>query len=91
MLLRIRPARRLAIPGVDICKDHHSHANNPSVPHVPPRLVGPYNKGKRYRMQVDVWGRWGELIAGFSEGGAANGDLVTTIFYTLLHHYFARH
>ncbi len=40
--------------------------------HVPPRLVGTYNKGKRYKMQVDVWERWGEMIAGFGEVGAAS-------------------
>lgn len=40
--------------------------------HVPPRLVGTYNKGKRYKMQVDVWKRWGEMIAGFGEVGAAS-------------------
>ena len=30
--------------------------------HVPPKLVGTYNKGKRYKMQVDIWERWGEII-----------------------------
>lgn len=30
--------------------------------HVPPRLMGTYNKGKRYKMQVDVWERWGAAI-----------------------------
>lgn len=30
--------------------------------HVPPKLVGTYNKGKRYKMQVEVWERWGEAI-----------------------------
>ncbi|WP_280569711.1 site-specific integrase [Chromohalobacter sp. 296-RDG] len=30
--------------------------------HVPPKLVGTYNKGKRYRMQVDIWEQWGAAI-----------------------------
>lgn len=30
--------------------------------HMPPKLVGTYNKGKRYKMQVDVWERWGETV-----------------------------
>lgn len=30
--------------------------------HVPPKLVGTYNKSKRYKMQVDVWERWGAFI-----------------------------
>ncbi|TLF47287.1 DUF4102 domain-containing protein [Halomonas urmiana] len=32
--------------------------------HAPPKLLGTYNKGKRYRMQVNVWNRWGALIDG---------------------------
>nr|WP_298522070.1 site-specific integrase [uncultured Halomonas sp.] len=31
--------------------------------HVPPKLIGTYNKGKRYKMQVDVWERWGKMVA----------------------------
>lgn len=31
--------------------------------HVPPRLVGTYNKGKRYQMQVEVWSRWSDTVA----------------------------
>nr|WP_283101527.1 site-specific integrase [Halomonas populi] len=37
--------------------------------HVPPRLVGTYNKGKRYRMQAEIWERWGVVFAGPDEIG----------------------
>lgn len=41
--------------------------------HVPPRLVGTYNKGKRYKMQVDVWERWGKTVGDFvGQGSGSN-------------------
>lgn len=45
--------------------------------HVPPKLVGTYNKGKRYKMQVDVWERWGMTVADFNENGSAS-NVVTS-------------
>ncbi|ART64009.1 tyrosine-type recombinase/integrase [Kushneria marisflavi] len=35
--------------------------------HVPPRLVGTYNKGKRYQIQIDVWEKWGSTMAEITE------------------------
>ncbi|MBB3190939.1 integrase [Halomonas cerina] len=41
--------------------------------HMPPKLVGTYNKGKRYKMQVEVWDRWGEVVGcHLEETGGAN-------------------
>ncbi|WP_302055064.1 site-specific integrase [Halomonas sp. 3H] len=37
--------------------------------HMPPKLIGTYNKGKRYKIQVDIWDRWGSFVAtGCQEG-----------------------
>lgn len=31
--------------------------------HAPPKLMGTYNRAARWKSQVDVWQRWGEIIA----------------------------
>lgn len=31
--------------------------------HMPPKLVGTYNKSKRYKMQVEIWNRWGGVLS----------------------------
>ncbi|WP_404471044.1 tyrosine-type recombinase/integrase [Vreelandella venusta] len=30
--------------------------------HAPPKLIGTYNRATRWRSQVDIWQRWGEVI-----------------------------
>lgn len=31
--------------------------------HAPPKLIGTYNKAKRWKMQVEIWRKWSELVA----------------------------
>ena len=31
--------------------------------HAPPKLIGTYNRAARWKSQVDVWRRWGEVVA----------------------------
>lgn len=33
------------------------------IAHAPPKLLGTYNRSSRWQSQVDVWQRWGEVIA----------------------------
>ncbi|MCM2972904.1 tyrosine-type recombinase/integrase [Larsenimonas suaedae] len=35
--------------------------------HAPPKLLGTYNKSKRYQMQADVWERWGQAVSEAAE------------------------
>ncbi|BBI60890.1 hypothetical protein HSBAA_21960 [Vreelandella sulfidaeris] len=31
--------------------------------HAPPKLLGTYNRAVRWKSQVDIWERWGEVVA----------------------------